>query len=397
MSHEQLNKRLLIIATFGMVIAFTVWNAFSPIINEIGKMYHLNTTEKSVLIAIPVLLGSVMRVPLGIITERYGGRKVYTLLLLFLVIPLIITGFSSSYIMLLISAFFIGLAGASFAVSMTFVSKWTPKEKQGTALGINALGNIGTAVASFSLPSLVLIVGIQWIFWGLIIPVLIMAAIIWFFTPETTNINSTKTVKSELSVLKYKQTWILSLFYFVTFGIFVAFGIYLPTLLMDLFHLSAIDAGMKAAGFIVIATFIRPFGGYFSDKLNAGKILTGVFLVIICCGLLLTLAVENFYIMTFASLLLAFAVGIGNGAVFKLVPNLFPTSTGTVTGIVGAAGGIGGFFPPIMLGVIKEHTGGYSLGFVLLIMLTFICLWFNKREYDNRMKTKKVKSIHIAK
>lgn len=105
MSHEQLNKRLLIIATFGMVIAFTVWNAFSPIINEIGKMYDLNTTEKSILIAIPVLLGSVMRVPLGIFTERFGGRKVYTLLLLFLVIPLMITGFSSSYIMLLISAF----------------------------------------------------------------------------------------------------------------------------------------------------------------------------------------------------------------------------------------------------------------------------------------------------
>lgn len=392
-----MNKRLLVIATFGMVVAFTVWNAFSPMINEIGKMYGLTTTEKSVLIAIPVLLGSIMRVPLGILTERHGGRKVYTLLLLFLVFPLIATGFASSYVTLLVCAFFIGLAGASFAVSMTFVSKWTPKEKQGTALGINALGNIGTAVASFSLPSLALIVGIEWIFWGLMIPVLIMAAIIWFFTPQPINIDKSRTVKAELSVLKYKQTWILSLFYFVTFGIFVAFGIYLPTLLIDLFHLSSVDAGMRAAGFIVVATFIRPFGGYFSDKFDVRKILTGVFLVIICCGLLLTIAIDHIFMMTFASLLLAFAVGIGNGAVFKLVPNLFPTSTGTVTGIVGAAGGIGGFFPPILLGLIKDLTGNYSIGFVLLIIVTTVCILFNIREDHNSMQKKQIKEVVLGK
>ncbi|WP_416151774.1 MFS transporter [Salipaludibacillus sp. HK11] len=369
-----------------MIIAFTAWAAFSPLINHFGEMYHLSATQQSMLVAIPVLLGSIMRVPFGILTEKYGGRKMYTALMLFLVLPLLASGFAQSYLMLLVCALFLGMAGTAFAISMTFVSKWTPKEKQGTALGINAIGNVGTAVATFTLPSIALLWGVEWVFWSLIIPVVIMAAVIWFYTPETPKSKANRTVREELTILRFKDTWILSLFYFVTFGIFVALGIYLPTLLINLFELSAVDAGMRAAGFVVLATLARPVGGYIADRFDPGKMLTVVFIGIIACGLLLSVAIENLIIMTLACLLLAIVTGVGCGTVFKMVPSMFPKSTGAVTGIVGAAGGLGGFFPPIMLGIIKDQTGAYSIGFVLLVIVTIFCLWLNKREYDTGTK-----------
>ncbi|MGY4690665.1 MFS transporter [Salibacterium sp. K-3] len=393
MEHKPAGNSLLLLTTIGMVAAFMVWGAFSPLINQFGEMYNLSATEKSVLAAVPVLLGSIMRVPLGILTEKYGGRKVYTLLLLFLILPLTAAGFADSYAALLVCAFFLGMAGTSFAVSMTFVSKWTPKEKQGTALGINALGNAGTAAASLVLPTIALAAGMEWVFWSLILPIGSMAALLWFFTPETPSADTTRTVKGELSVLAYKHTWMLSLFYFVTFGIFVAFSVYLPTLLTDLFELSAVDAGLRTAGFIILATFIRPLGGYAADKIAPGRILTAVFLAITAGGAAIAIGGESMIMMTGASLLLAAASGIGNGAVFKLVPSIFPGATGTVTGIVGAAGGLGGFFPPIILGVVRDMTGAYAIGFVLLAVVSACCLVVNRKSYDREKNVRRMKEV----
>lgn len=178
-------KALLPIMTLAMTIAFAVWAVFSPLASSFQQIYGLTSTQKSILVAIPVLLGSIMRIPLGILTGRYGGRKLFSLLLLFIIIPLIGAGFANSYGMLLFWAFFIGMAGTSFAISVTFVSKLTPPEKQGTALGINAMGNIGTAVASFSVPAIAAALGVKWAFWGLIFPVVIMLIFVWFFTPDT--------------------------------------------------------------------------------------------------------------------------------------------------------------------------------------------------------------------
>lgn len=371
-----------------MLIAFTAWAAFSPLIVHFGEMYDLSSTEQSILVAVPILLGSVMRIPVGILTEKYGGRKMYTGLLLFLVLPLLASGFANSYLTLLICALFLGMAGTAFAVSMTFVSKWTPKEKQGTALGINAMGNAGTAIAAFTLPSIALMWGVEWVFWGLILPVLVMAGVIWFYTPETPSTNTNRTVKGELSILKYKNTWILSFFYFVTFGLFVAMGIYLPTLLMNTHDLSAVDAGMRAAGFVLAATFARPAGGYIADKIDPGKMLSFIFIGIIICGFTIAFSLTNIFVLTVASLLLAVVSGAGSGVVFKLVPSIFPQSTGAATGIVGAAGGLGGFFPPIMLGVIHDAMSTYTIAFLLLGCVSVLCLILNKTAYDNNEKVR---------
>ncbi|WP_096241738.1 MFS transporter [Alteribacillus bidgolensis] len=382
----KISKRILILTTLAMAFSFTVWASLSPLATEFQEMYGLTNTEKSILVAVPVLLGSVIRIPLGIFTDKYGGRKVFTGLLLFTIIPLVGVSFSSSYFMLLFWAFFLGVSGASFAVSIAFVSKWTPKEKQGTALGINGMGNIGTAAASFSLPAAAALLGIQGAFWMLMLPIVIMSILIWFWTPETPKTGETNTILGSLEVLKYKNSWVLSLFYFVTFGAFVAFGIYLPTLLMDLYNITAVDAGVRAGGFVVLATLARPLGGNLADKLGAGKILTIVFLGIIAGALGISFSMTSLVVMTIPCLLVAFMTGIGNGAVFKLVPQLFPKATGAVTGIVGAAGGLGGFFPPILLGTVKDFTGSYVWGFIFLSIVAFTCFIINKTYYDRNKK-----------
>jgi NNP family nitrate/nitrite transporter-like MFS transporter len=377
-----MNKQhaLLPITTLAMTFSFAVWGVFSPLASTFQQMYGLSSVQKSILVAIPVLLGSVMRIPLGIFTDRYGGKKVFSLLLLFIIFPLLGAGFAHSYESLLICALFIGMAGTSFAVSVTFVSKLTPAEKQGAALGINAVGNIGTAIASFSVPTIAASFGVKWAFWGLIIPVVIMLILVWFGTPATDVVkqNEKKSMLSSLSVLKYKHTWTLSLLYFVTFGSFVAFGMYLPTLLVDLFHLSPVDAGLRAAGFTIVATILRPIGGSLSDKIGAPKILTVVFIGMVAGALVIAFGMNNIMVMTIACIFVSIMSGLGNGAVFKLVPQIYPNETGAVTGIVGAWGGLGGFFPPILMGIFKQATGSYLIGFVLLSGLAAICLILNQ-------------------
>lgn len=382
--NTKMSNRILLLATFGMALSFMIWTVLSPIANEIEKMYNLSATETSILVAVPVILGSIMRIPLGILTERYGGRKVFTILLLFLLIPLIGAGFATSYYMLLVWGFFIGMAGSSFAVSITFVSRWTPKEKQGTALGINGMGNIGTALAGFIVPSLFAALGFQWGFWVLTIPVAIMAALIWFGTAETPRTGPPKSMLSDLVVLKHKHSWLLSFLYFVTFGGFVSFSIYLPTLLMDLFQLSSVDAGIRAGVFVVLATIARPIGGTLGDKIGAGKVLSFVFIILTLGALLLAFSLSNIILMTIACLTIASVTGLGNGAVFKLVPDIFPKETGAVTGIVGAFGGLGGFFPPLVMGTIKDLTGSYTLGILLLVVFSFLCIVINKMYYDKK-------------
>ncbi|ABX04187.1 MAG TPA: MFS transporter [Herpetosiphon sp.] len=176
------------------------------------------------------------------------------------------------------------------------------------------------------------------------------------------------------------KSWILSLYYFLTFGGFVAMAVYLPTLLTDLFGISKTDAGLRTAGFVLVATAARPFGGVLADKIGGTTILKWVFPITTCMAGLM--AFSNVMPFTIGALGMAAAIGLGNGAVFKLVPEYFPQSVGIVTGLVGAAGGLGGFFPPLLLGYIRQQTGSFSYGFVALAMFTLVC-WF-VLYYNNR-------------
>jgi NNP family nitrate/nitrite transporter-like MFS transporter len=204
-----------------------------------------------------------------------------------------------------------------------------------------------------------------------------MAVIFWLFARDAPGQAQPKTLAQNWEVLRTERmAWILSLFYFLTFGGFVAMGNYLPKLLIDWFHMTQQDAGLRAAGFAAIATFARPVGGWLSDKVGGSNVLAAVFTLgpLGALGLAWLALNPDLLIATVLFLTTAVGLGLGNGAVFKLVPQYFPRSTGLVTGIAGCAGGLGGFFPPLLMGLVKDNMGNYSLGFILLAVFAAACL-----------------------
>lgn len=369
--------RALFFSTTAFAVSFAVWGLIAALAPRFTEIYKLSATEKSLMIAIPVLLGSTGRLFAGMAADRFGGRKVFAALLIFSALPAIAVGFSTSYTQLLIFGLLIGVAGTTFPVGVGFTSKWFAAEKQGTALGIYGAGNIGQSIAVFFAPVLALWFG-DWrtVFFVFAALTVLWGILFYNFAEDASLTVKPKTLAENLKVLKTsKIAWVLSLFYFLTFGGFVALGLYLPTFLKEIFNLSATDAGARTAGFVVLATAMRPLGGILADKFGGAKVLTFVFCAIAALSLLLSFA--SLVPFTIGALGCAAALGLGNGAVFKLVPQYFAKETGTVTGLVGAFGGLGGFFPPIELGLIKDASGSYTIGFVLFAAFSLLCLAVN--------------------
>lgn len=370
-------KRALALSTVGFAITFAVWGMVAALAPKFVEMYHLSFLQKSVLIAIPVLLGSVGRLPMGILADKYGGRLIFGVLLVFCLIPAIGASLTNSFASLVAWGFVVGCAGTSFSIGVAFTSKWFRPEQQGTALGIYGMGNIGQSVAVFGAPALVVFTGDWripfWVFGTLSAVFGILFLLLARNAPVKTE---PKKFREYFGIFKREPlAWVLSLFYFLTFGGFVALGIYLPMLLKDIFGLTPTDAGARVAGFVVFATLMRPVGGWLADRYGGAPVLMLVFAMIAVLSLGLTST--GMLLFTMGALGTAAALGLGNGAVFKLVPQYFPKETGTVTGLVGAFGGLGGFFPPLVLGFIRNATGAYTLGFVFLAIFAFGCLAIN--------------------
>ncbi len=392
-----MRKSVTFFSTISMVVSFVVWSMISPIAPQLTKLYHLSTFDKSVLVATPVLLGSILRIPLGMLTDRYGGRKTYTWLLVYLALPLLGISYAHSFGSLVFWEVLLGVAGTSFAVGIGHVSAWYPPKEQGLVLGVTALGNIGTAVAGFTIPGLYLQFGLPNTARLMIIPVLVMAVLTWAFTRDPEAAKPRRDAASRAAATdsgskgrfwSSPQLWILSAFYFITFGGFVAFGNYLPTLLQSQFNMLPVAAGLRASGFVILATALRPVGGYLADKMKPLGLLILTFLIITLAAVLFAVGMNSMFLTTLSALVISAMLGIGNGSVFKLVPSYFPHATGKATGIVGAIGGIGGFFPPLVMGAIKQSTGGYSLGMLLLAVAA--CLALIIAVIQNRMNKKTV-------
>lgn len=368
----------LALATVAFAVAFASWSLISPLASQIQKDLGLDNTATSVLIAVPVLLGSLLRIPMGILTDRFGGRRMFTALLLFTLLPVAFMGIANSFWTYVLGGLFLGTAGASFAVGIPFVSRWFSPDKQGLALGIYGMGNIGTAIAAFSMPALTnAFGGRQGAFWFYLIPVSLMAVIFWLFARDAPGLVKPKSLGDSFDILRRERmAWLLSLFYFLTFGGFVAFANYLPKLLVDWFQLDKGDAGLRAAGFTVVATFARPVGGWLADKVGGSTVLMWVFSAgpVGALALAWLAGSPDMLLATILFLTTAAGLGLGNGAVFKLVAQYFPKNTGLVTGIAGCAGGLGGFFPPLLMGYVKDATNSYALGFVLLAAFAVGCL-----------------------
>ena len=380
--------RALSLATVAFALCFSVWGLVAPLAPQFQELYELSNTQISIVIATPVILGALFRIPMGILTDRFGARTVFPLLMLVVIVPVLFIGLlGGSFGGLLFWGFLLGLAGSSFAVGVPFVSKWFPPHMQGLALGIYGIGTIGTAIAAYSAPAIAGALGWQWAFWVYIVPLVVMAAVFWLLGRDVPNSGTRPSITSAVGLFREElMPWVLSLFYFLTFGGFVAMGLYLPKLLVDLFGYTQTGAGLRAAGFVVLAVFARPVGGWLADRIGGSRTLTISFAILPVMALILSFQ-PSIVLFTVGALSSAVLFGLGNGAVFKLVAEYYPGKTGTVTGVVGAAGGLGGFFPPLVLGVVQDATGSYAIGFVLLAVFAIGCLLVNLSYLGRRRRT----------
>jgi len=373
-------SRALVLATVSFLISFAAWGLVGGLASIFSSLYSLTASETALLVAVPVLLGSLARLPMGMLTDRYGGRTMFTLLLAASGCAALAVPLTTSYGALLAAAFFIGLAGASFAIGAAFVSRWAGAGRQGTMLGVYGLGTLGQSLAVFLGPVLAVSFGWQTVFRGTGILLFAWAAIFFLMARNAPGAPRPAGAGAMVRVLRTSPVaWLLGAFYFLTFGGFVAFSIYLPTLLRTQFGLTAADAGFRAAGFVVLATFMRPVGGWLADRIGGAQVLSWVFGgVAIFSWLLAWPAMVPF---TVGALACATLMGLGNGAIFKLVPEHFPRETGTVTGLVGALGGLGGFFPPLLLGVFRDALGVAWPGFALLSATALLLRIANQRVF----------------
>jgi MFS transporter, NNP family, nitrate/nitrite transporter len=360
-----IKKIQLPLQTANLVAGFMVWVIISSLLPFIKTDIPLTDDQAALVTAIPVILGSLLRIPLGYFANIYGARKIFLGSFILLLFPVFYISIASSYLDLVIGGLFLGLGGAIFSVGVTSLPKYYPRERHGAINGIYGAGNLGTALTAFSAPVIANHFGWQLtvkFFLGLL---LVFILINIFLGDRKEQSIRTPFVEQIKSVYRNERLWFLSLFYFITFGSFVAFTIYLPNFLVSHFGLDKVDAGFRTAGFIILCTLVRPLGGWMADRLNPLSILMFVFGGFTLSAIILSFS-PSIELYTFGCLTIATLAGIGNGTIFKLVPLYFQKQAGIVNGIVSALGGLGGFFPPLILTSLFKVTGHYAIGFMAL-------------------------------
>lgn len=381
-----IKKLQLPLQTLNLTAGFMVWVLISSLMPFIKEDISIPPDRLALVTAIPVVLGSVLRIPLGYYANVLGARLVFLASFIILLFPVFYLSRASTMADLIIGGLFLGVGGAVFSVGVTSLPKYYPKERHGFVNGIYGVGNLGTAITTFSAPILATQFG--WsktvtLYLGLLLVFIVLNFL--FGDRKETKVR-TPIIDQIKGVYKNEKLWFFSLFYFITFGSFVAFTVYLPNFLVANFDLEKVDAGMRTAGFIAVATFFRPVGGWLADRFQPLFLLIGTFTVYTAAAILLAFS-PSIGLYTVGSLAIGISAGVGNGVIFKLVPFYFNKQAGIVNGIVSMMGGLGGFFPPIMLSAIYSITGQYSIGFMLLSQVALASLvlvvWL---YYQNRLE-----------
>jgi NNP family nitrate/nitrite transporter-like MFS transporter len=358
----------LVLATLGFAVNFWAWALLSPLGPVYKELLELTPVEVSVLVAVPVIVGSLGRIPVGALTDRYGGRIVFAVTSLLGVVPVLFLSMVENYPALLVGGFVLGMTGATFAIGIPFVNGWFPPERRGLALGVFGMGNIGTAISGFATPWLADSFGRPAPFFVVAVALVLVGLaflLIGRDAPGTQQATEPFLTRF-MNAAKLRATQELAAMYALTFGGFVAFGVYLPLYLKEVYGLTTADAAARAAGFVVLATLARPVGGWLSDRHGGVPVLSASIAVVVLCAITVSFA-PPMPIATVGFLTMAAALGLGNGAVFALVAKHVPgRMVGSATGVVGAAGGLGGFLPPLVMGVIFQATGSYAVGLMLL-------------------------------
>ncbi|MFG6119670.1 nitrate/nitrite transporter [Thalassobacillus sp. B23F22_16] len=351
--------------TFSLFAGFMVWVIISSLMPYIKEDIALNANQVALATAIPVILGSLLRVPLGYWANKFGARVIFIISFIILLLPVFYLSIADSFLDLVIGGLLLGLGGAVFSIGVTSLPKYYEKKRHGFVNGVYGVGNVGTAVTSFAAPFLAAQIGWQStirLYLGLLLFFILLNFMVGDRHEKKVQAPIIPQIKS---VIDNEKMWFLSLFYFITFGSFVAFTIYLPNFLVSNFGLTSGDAGLRTAGFIALATFLRPVGGWFGDKFNSFILLMAVFAGLTLAGVVLSFS-PTIELYTVGVLSVAVCAGIGNGLVFKLVPFYFSKQAGVVNGVVSAIGGLGGFFPPLVLSAVYGLTGHYAIGFMAL-------------------------------
>jgi NNP family nitrate/nitrite transporter-like MFS transporter len=354
-------------------ISFMVWVLLGALANSIVPDFGLNEAERGLMLAVPLLGGSLLRLVLGVMTDHFGARKTGIIGLTLTLIPLLIGWlWADSYAVLLGVGLMLGVAGASFAAALPLASRWYPPQYQGMAMGIAGAGNSGTALATLFAPMLAVAFGWHQVFAIALIPVLLTLVIFATFAKDSPRHPAPKQFKDYATVLTMIDTWWFCFFYSVTFGGFVGLAVFLNSFFKVQYGLTPVEAGYFATACVISGSFLRPVGGYLADRFGGIRMLIGLYLgvavMMIGVGLLPPLWIGALFMFLGMGML-----GMGNGSVFQLVPQRFPKEIGVITGIVGAAGGVGGFFLPNLLGSIKQFTGTFSYAFLIFAGTAFMC------------------------
>ncbi|MFC0212682.1 nitrate/nitrite transporter [Paenibacillus chartarius] len=356
-------------------MSFMIWVMMGPLAVLIANDFQLDAAQKANLVALPLLGGSILRLVLGYLTDRIGPKKTGILGMILTFIPLIVGWqFANSISDMYFVGLMLGIAGASFAAALPLASRWYPPEYQGLALGIAGAGNSGTIFATLFANRLALHYGTWHAVFGLaLIPLAIVFLIFLFTAKDSPNQPAPKTLADYGRVLKQKDTWLFCIFYAVTFGGFSGLANYLTIFFNTQYGLSAVMASDFATICIIVGSFFRPLGGWLSDKLGGIRML-----VVLYAVMALMLAgistLPTLWLTTALLFVGMMCMGMGNGAVFQLVPQRFQQEVGIITGIVGAAGGLGGYFLPKILGNLKLSTGSFTPGFLILSGIALSCV-----------------------
>jgi NNP family nitrate/nitrite transporter-like MFS transporter len=362
---------MLALATAGFALCFWAWALLSPLGPYFKATLNLSSLSQALLVAVPVVVGSLGRIPVGALTDRYGGRIMFPAVSFATIVPVLFIGFVGyqSLAMLVAAGFCLGIAGTAFAVGVPFVSAWFPPQRRGLAIGVFGMGTGGTAISALTTVKLVSAYGIRGPF-TLVAVVLagygLAAALLLRDSPGRAV--PTEPVLLRIGrALRLSITWQASALYAIGFGGFVAFSVYLPTYLKNAYALTQSDAANKMGGFVLVAVLLRPVGGFLADRIPAAWVLAAAFAVVAAAALGQAATPSLAPSGTVTFLTMAAALGAAAGAVFALVAQRAPRpQVGAVTGVVGAAGGLGGFIPPLVMGTIYGSLHSYALGLIAL-------------------------------
>ena len=391
-------QRALWLSTFAFTTCFAVWMIFSIIGIQIKQDLGLNDTQFGLLIATPVLTGSLIRLFLGVWADQFGGRRVLLLVMLAAAAATWGLTWAKTYPQFLAGALLVGIAGGSFSVGVAYVSKWFPAGRQGTALGIFGAGNIGSAVTKLLAPMVMVAYGWMTVAKVWAVGLAVVGILFYLLTEDDPSLAERRRTgvkpipfRQQMAPLKNQQVWRFALYYFFVFGAFVALALWLPRYLIGAYGVDVATAGMIAAAYSIPASLFRVVGGWMSDKLGARRVMYWTFGVSVICTFLLSYPNTTYTIhgiegdMTFnlaiglvpftvLVFVLGFFMSLGKAAVYKHIPVYYPQHVGSVGGVVGMIGGLGGFILPIAFGAMNDLVGVWTSCFMLLFVLVSIAL-----------------------